>query len=120
MDYYELLSRIIDEGIAAAKADYKEGSSLEGSIEGFGACRDKPPERLKTLLERATARTHQAVMDNIAEEDYWRIRCYEAEVKWVCNCVSVVLINAGQPVIVPPTARAVMKVASIVGVAEAI
>jgi hypothetical protein len=121
MDYYELLNRIIDDGIAAAKEDYIEGPKLEGSIEGFEACRDKLPEKLKMLLEQATAKTHQAMMDDsIANEDYWRIRCHEAEIEWVCNCISAALMNEGKPVIVQPTAGAVMKVAEIVGVAEAI
>ena len=118
MDYYELLDRIIDEGIAAAKADYVEGPKLEGSIEGFEACRGKSPRSLKALLEQAFAETRNAIIENVAEEDYWRIRCYEAEIEWVCKCISVVLMNEGEPVIVQPTAQTAIRVSSIV--AEAI
>jgi hypothetical protein len=120
MNYYELLDRIIEEGIAAAEADYEEGPKLDGSVAGFEACRGKPPESLRALFEQAHADTHNAIMANVAEEDYWRIRCYEAEVEWVCNCVSAMLMNEGKPVIVPPTAGAMMKVASIVGVREGV
>jgi len=121
MDYYEFLDRIIDDGIAAAEADYEEGPKLDGSVAGFEACRGKPPRSLKELLEQASAETHNALIANVPEEDYWRIRCYEAEVEWVCNCVSVLLMSTDDvPVIVPPTARAALKVASIVGVAEAV
>lgn len=120
MDYHEFLDRIIDEGIAAAEADYEKGPKLDGSVAGFEACRGKPPESLKSLLGQASADTHNAIIANVAEEDYWRIRCYGAEVEWVCNCVSVLLMSTDIPVIVPPTARAAMKVASIVGVEEGI
>jgi hypothetical protein len=119
MDYEQYLTRIVDEGIAAAKTDYTKESDkdrLKGSVEGFEACRGKSPAELKTLLVTASERVKQAYLDEA--ENYFEIRCYEAEVEWVCNCVSAILMHEGQPVIVPPTARGVMKAAEVVGVRE--
>lgn len=121
MGYEQFLTRIIDEGIAAAKADYteeKDAGKLKGSIAGFEACRGKSPAELKDVLAKAHERVTQAYLDNLDPVDYFEIRCFEAEVEWVCNCVSAILMNEGMPVIVPPTARGVMKAAEVVGVRE--
>ena len=119
MGYDELLAKIIDDGIAAATEDYAgDSTKLAGVIEGFEACRSKSPQELLGLLGQAATERHRAMADD--SDDYWRARCCEAEIEWVCNCVSVLLMSAGEPVIVQPTARAAMKVASVVGVAEAI
>lgn len=115
MDYTELLDRIIDDGIKAAREDYAgDPMKLEGATKGFEACRGKTPQELMELLAQAAADRRKAMIEEA--EDYWRVRCYEAEVEWVCNCVSVILMAAGEPVIVPPTAQAAIKVVSIVGV----
>ena len=128
MSYEEFLNRIIDDGIEAAKTDYcrpSQQNKLEGSIAGFEACRKKTAGQchvegvvvaLADLLAEARKATLDAHMRREESEEYWRIRCYEAEVEWVCNCVSAVLINENRPCIIPPTARGVMKAAEIVGV----
>ena len=123
MDYDEFLTRVINEGIAAAKSDYTkpvDKARLKGSIEGFEACRDKTPEGLKTLLMESGVKSHEAYRrvneKEISDDEYWRLNCFELEVRWVCNVLSGLLMNAGLPTIVPPTARGVMKGAEIVGV----
>lgn len=115
MNYTEFLTRIINDGIEAAKNDYvgKE-DKLKGSIAGFEACRGKNPDELKELLSKAAKDTFHAHMKHIP--NYWEIRCFEAEVEWVCNCVSAMLMNEKLPTIIPPTARAVIKVAEVIGV----
>lgn len=115
-DYF--LGRVIDDGIAAARKSYKDASNkLEGSIAGFEACRGKNPLQLKILFDttRGQAHVHEG---NI--EDYWRARCYELEIEWVCNVLSAALHNEGRPPIAAhlPTARAMMKAAEILGVAS--
>lgn len=120
MAYDEYLTRVIDEGIEAARESYKDPKDalkLRGSIEGFEACRGKNPEQLAQLLSEARRTTLNARTDK--EDDYWRTRCAELEIEWVCNCVSAVLYNEGLPVIITPTARGMMKAASIVGVGGA-
>lgn len=121
MEYDEYLNKIIDDGIAAAKRDYSEprqASKLKGSIAGFEACRGLQPTGIAALLRERHDVTRQAFRDRTRGSDaYWEIRCFEAEVEWVANCVSAVLMNAGQPVIINPTARGVMKAAEVVGVA---
>lgn len=116
--YATFLDQIIRDGIAAAHHDYKDVSShqLQGSLAGFEACRGKTPAELAALLADARRETAEAYWGQAA--DYWRTRCFEAEVEWVCNCVSAVLRNEGFPVIVPPTARGVQKAAQVVGVSE--
>jgi len=123
MNYLDALSTIIDRALAGAREDYQAGTDkLVGSVEGLEACRGKSPEDLSALLRDASVRTHEArvclMRDPQHDFGYWRIRCFEAEVEWVCNCVSVMLMNQGQKTIVPPTARAALSVASIVGVSE--
>jgi hypothetical protein len=117
MTFDKFLTRVIDEGIAAAKADYtrpNQKHKLKGSIAGFEACRGKDTNGLKELLEATATATWEA--HEREAKDYWWYRCYEAEVGWVCNCVSALLQTAGAPTIVTPTARGVLKAAEIVGV----
>ena len=126
--YQEFLERVIDDGIAAAKADYKDlkypmdKARLEGSIEGFEACRGKHPLDLQKLLWDARQKTqlafHRVNEKEISDDDYWKIRCFECEVEWTCNVVSAMLLNQRMAPLDPlmPTARGVMKCAEIVGV----
>lgn len=117
LSYEDYLTRVINDGIEAAKEDYKEQPhKARGSIAGFEACRGKSPQELLQVLADARKRTMEAYMGRIETEAYWEIRCAEAEIEWVCNCVSAMLWNQGLPTIVPPTARAVMKAAEILGV----
>jgi len=125
MDYLKFLERVVNEGIEAAKADYtkpQQKSKLEGSIEGFEACRGKSPEEILKLLTDARLKTLQAFHDvhdeKVESDEYWKIRCRESEIEWTANCVSAVLANQGLPTIVPPTARGTLKAAEIVGVKE--
>lgn len=121
MDYYEFLNRIIDEGIAAATADYTDPSDkqhLDGSIAGFNACRNKLPEQLVETWTEAGKLVNAAFGD--PEENYWYHRCYQLEVEWVINVVSAMLVNEGQDPLLAwlPTANGMMKAASIIGIAE--
>jgi hypothetical protein len=117
VDYLDLLERIINDGIDAAKKDYAADSpKLKGSIAGFEACRGKYTLELAIVLEKARKVTVEAYSKRV--ENYWEIRCFEAEVEWVANCVSASNLNMGFPVIVNPTARGMMKVAEILGVSN--
>jgi hypothetical protein len=118
MTYNEFLTHVIDEGIAAAKADYtkpEDKARLEGSIEGFEACRGKHPIDLQKLFWDARQKTqtaHHEVNDGkITSEEYWRINSFEAEIGWTCNVVSAMLMNEKMAPLDPlmPTARAVIK-----------
>ncbi len=121
MDYYEFLNRVIDEGIAAATADYTEPDDkqrLDGSIAGFNACRNKLPEELVEIWTNAGEIVNKAFGD--PEENYWYHRCYQMEVEWVINVVSAMMVNEGQDTLLSwlPTANGMMKAASIIGVGE--
>lgn len=111
MDFPTLLAEVIRRGIEAADQDYaKYPEKRRGAIAGFNACRGKTPEQLAKLLESARATTHRYYAEQVPTTIYWEARCFEAEVEWVANCLSVVLQNEGLPVIVPPTARALFNV----------
>jgi len=115
MNFHDFLSRVIDEGIAAASESYaapEEKEMLEGALAGFEACRKKNTAELAALLAQA----RKACRDGFGQVGHWRRRCYEAEIEWVCNVVSAALVNVDQPPIIPPTARGMMKAASILGV----
>jgi hypothetical protein len=65
MNYHEFLERVVDEGIAAAKAYYtrpEQKQKLDGSIAGFEACRGKTPPELKELLESCAVATHTRIL----------------------------------------------------------
>ena len=114
MTLEECKKRIIDEGIGAARIDYKDGPKLQGSIAGFEACRATKLDELLDLLKAAEAASRDA--RHRVAPDYWWFRCYELEVEWVCNCLSAVLQNEELVPLITPTVRGYMKVANIVGV----
>ena len=117
MEYQEFLAKIIKDGSAAAEKDYKDNPvRLKGALAGFFACQGKFPPQLAELLAASREKTQEARLSRA--ENYWEIRCFEAEIEWVCNCVSAMLQNEKQPVIIIPTARAVLKAAEVIGVAS--
>jgi len=139
MNYQNFLTRVIDEGIQAARKDYDQPDEIDkltGSVAGFEACRDKSPTELKTMLTNSRVGTFRAREDHRREagpaqldanfhgslteeaKGYWWYRCFEAEVEWVCNVVSAMLLNEGRSPIATVTARGMMKAAEIVGVAN--
>ena len=121
MNYNEFLTRVIDEGIEAAKTDYTNKSDkdyLEGSIAGFEACRNKNPEELIEVWNEANDKYENAFQKQ--KNNYWWYRCFQLEVEWVINVISAMLVNEGQDSLLSwlPTACAMMKAASIIGVSE--
>ena len=117
MLYEAFVDRIIVDGIAAAKKDYvKDPLKLEGAVAGFNVCRHKNMKQLADLLADAGAQTEAAFREQ--RKDYWKIRCYGAEIEWVCNCVSAAMQNQGMKPIITPTYRGVRKAAEILGVKE--
>jgi hypothetical protein len=125
MDYLTALDAVIARGIEAARRDYKDSAhKRDGAVAGFNACRGKTPVELEKLREEASAATTAArnkqLDDDFKAQDYWKTRCYEAEIEWVCNCVAAILFNQKQPSPFPrhvgPTARAMATMARIIGV----
>ncbi len=125
MQHEAFLTRIIDDGVAAARRDYagdlpRDVAKRMGALAGFEACRGKNPVQLVALLDQARQDTVSAMRTRMNDasqvNNYWRQRCYELEVEWVCNVVSSALWNQGQATIVTPTARGLLKAAEILGV----
>jgi len=97
MTYEQFLARIIDDGITAARADYmrpEDAARLRGSVDGFEACRGLLPEQLGWLLGIASRETTDRFRAQAPDYWYWRSR--EAEIEWVCNCVSAALLHEGR------------------------
>lgn len=128
MNYLAFLNQVIDRGIAAAREGYatSDPGMLEGALAGFESCRGRSPRRLAEHLIRANravgrsfAYMHQEPTPLRLKRGWW-LRCYQAEVDWVANCVSAVMQNQGLPVLAGhhPTARAILAAAQIVGVKD--
>jgi len=114
-----IIGKIVDDGIAAAKADYSrpdQKQKLEGSILGFEECRHLGPEAIRQLSIDANARSMQALHEQA--DDYWYWRCRTLEIEWVANVLSSVLYVNGRQPITTPTARGMLKAAEILGVKE--
>lgn len=116
--YQDFLNRIVDESIKGAtesyghRTDKKGNAMLEGAIAGLNACRNLSPPQLAALLMRAKTVLHKCFHRTVLER-YWRVNCFMAEVEWVCNVVSVALVNQGIDPIVEPTMRAAQLAARI-------
>ncbi len=106
MEYEQFLTKIIDDGIAAATKSYaSRPDKLKGAVAGFEACRGKSPEELKSELESAGKATKMARI--CRADNYWEVRCFEAEVEWVMNCVGAAMNHPGS------TVRGLMKAAEV-------
>ena len=119
MHLNDALNKVIEIGIEAAKRDYaglEDAQKLAGAMLGFNECRERTVPELTSLLSKAAIRMVEAHREQA--QDYWYWRCRHAEIEWVCNVISAILMNEGMPVITPPTARGALMAARIVGVCE--
>lgn len=117
MEISKFIDEVINQGIAGARESYKEGDpKLKGSIEGFEACRGKTPKEIGDLLNKCSSELMQYYDGDV--DLYWEKNCFRLEVEWVCNCLSAVFYNQGEPVIITPTYRGMLQAARIVGVRE--
>lgn len=115
MTLKDFLDRIIDDGIAASSKSYKnDPQKREGSAAGFNACRGKTVFELRQQLDISRKTAEIGLVAD--RKNYWYLRCFHAEVEWVCNVVSAALRNQGEETIVTPTARGFLKAAEILGV----
>jgi len=81
MDLLTFITKIIDQGIEAAKADYtkpEQEQELKGSLAGFEKCRGKNPDQLRNLLLEANTQANEAFRE---EKDYWFFRCMALEIE---------------------------------------
>lgn len=115
MTLEEFAVAVIERAKAAAMQSYaSQPLNLKGALAGLEACRGQNPEQLVALLKKAAVIRNQAY--NTAH--YWQHRCYEAEVEWVCNCVSAAMKENGYEPIMKPTERGLAMAAEILGVRE--
>src|SRR5262245_60348172 len=120
MDLGPLINRVCADGIAEASATYtrrEEADELQGAIEGFELCQGiEHTDHLLEALHQANARAIAAVADEAADQARWT--CRVAKIEWVCNVVSAALVAHGQEALGPlwPTASAMLRTASILGV----
>jgi hypothetical protein len=120
LTYYQLIDRIITDGIAEVReayADPAEHHKRDGAIEGFEACRGKAPSEIVALWRAAEDQAHQIMRSDPRDtKDYWRQRYKVLQLEWVLNVISVAL---GRSLLSHlPTARGALKYAAIVGVRD--
>jgi hypothetical protein len=116
----DALNFVIDDGIEAARHDYakpRDTLKREGAIAGFEECRNREPAQIAALLVAANERANQAIRED--DPRYWFWRCRALEIGWVANVLSNILVANGTLPIATMTARARLKAAEILGVAEA-
>ena len=116
MNLNDALNRIIDDGIEAAKRDYDEPDQedqLKGAIQGFSECRGKNPQQIKALMLKARRDAQEAFHD--AKDHYWFWRCRCAEIEWVANVLSCIMVAQDWPAITIRSYRGMMKAAEIIG-----
>ena len=116
--YEDFLTRVIDDGIAAARQSYggtDQKHKLEGAVAGFESCRRKKPRELAQHYYRAEDAKKWAIVGNTNAKRYWRLACYYAEVEWVCNVVSALCYAGGKRelAIIATTARGVAKMQQV-------
>lgn len=120
MTLEDLIERVIETGIEAAKRDYSKRTDaigvgkLEGALAGFEACRGRSLAEMRARLlqeeGRSAALRHEEPFDEVA---YWHGRCLIAEIEWVLNCASAFQAMNGQEPAGGYTARGFMNVADI-------
>lgn len=123
MTLAEFIAEIVKDGIEAAGRDYSRPDATgramrSGAVDGFKACLGKTPDELRALLasERKKTESLRRGTSPSSTEDaahYWYQRCKEAEIEWVCGCVSVVLNEQGGEPISGMTARQVLHSARV-------
>jgi hypothetical protein len=124
MTLAEFTTAVIEAGLLSIEDDpqlQRHPKRMQGSREGFEACRGKSPNELRELLEQANTTSETARRERTGDiEDYWRARYFALQVEWVCNTVSAVLMNEDLPIIVPVTARGAINAAKILKRAESV
>jgi len=126
MTYEEFLNEVIERGIHGVLFDFgkpEDKPKLEGSLEGFRACRGKKANEIADLLALAREASSRAFMEvsekKISSEEYWKLQYIAAQVEWVANVLSAVLPNYGIEPIVEPTVRGAMAADAIIKEAKA-
>jgi hypothetical protein len=112
MTYEEFLAEVVRRGIEDAKRDYadpKDKSRLEGSIDGFEACRQKSPAEISKLLAEALQKTTRAFRQvgqkQVTSDEYWWICHRGVQIEWVANVLSAFIPNLGFEAIIDATVR---------------
>src|SRR3990172_98677 len=99
----ELLVLTIEKGIASVKSDSSmKPYEIEGSVEGFEACRDvdvSTPEAmqepLRSVRKEVEYAFHVNLEDKMALSDYWRIRYKEIQIEYVYEIMKFAWIQSG-------------------------
>lgn len=123
--YDQLLDRIIADGIAEvhrAYADPKDHHKRDGAIEGFEACRGKPPAELVALWTATEKECSQIRHESLDGDDQEHLQSYRRslykalQIEFVLNVISVGLNTSLLAHL--PTYRGAVKYAQIVGTSD--
>lgn len=117
-----MLEIIINDGIKVATEDYnkpEQKEHLEGSVDGFNACRNLDVAGLIDMYKTANKYVKNAYDEK--DEKYWYFRCYQAEIEWVINVVSALFILHDEKVEIIdylPTVNGMSKAMHVMSVLE--
>lgn len=107
MTFREFLIRLIDEERVELLKDFVEKTQVQGGLAGLRACKDKSPPELAHLLKRAYFARQDAFHRTVLSRYHW-INAFFWEVEWICNVVSVILVNQEIDPIIQPSMRAAL------------
>lgn len=134
MTYDQLLTRLIDDGIAEVTCVYAEPKNhykRDAAVTAFEACRGKTAEEIRSLWEQSEIvclelrqKQRGAAQSNGSDAwkerffAYWKRRYETLQYEWLCDVISVGLISSGRTPLAAhlPTQRAAIKYAAVVGV----
>ena len=115
----DFLHFLLEDALEEARAAHPGPSdrlAFEGAERALAECRaalcsEDPSRDLGRLLARAREDSEAATAN--AAPDQWFWFCREAQVEWIANVFSVILMNNRMPTIVPPTRPAAQAVARL-------
>lgn len=120
----EFLNFLLDDALEEARlrtASPSDAMGFKAAEVALAECRDamlatdrEMPEKLGRLLREA--RLDAEASSAAGSSDHWFWFCREAQIEWIAEVVSVVLMQGRLPTIVPPTKGAAIAAAVILGV----
>jgi hypothetical protein len=120
MNIQEFKDQLITDGIASIKKHETRQSHIDGGIEGFELCRNlNTMEEYQKILQerRAEENRLRLISSDVDKNAYWKYRYTTIQIEYVFDRLCVIWSQTGQ-YDGPVSARAVLRTAEIVGVAD--
>jgi hypothetical protein len=115
MERNDFLNAIIDDGITEMRHTYTkpyQQIKKDGGIKGFEECRGKTDAEILEAYKLGQQCALKAMGEN-SEMGYWHWTMYTRQIEWVLNVLSAAYFMHGMDVLIPTTARGVLKANAI-------